>query len=147
MHTRDTTVLIDFLWFNVIHNSSLFQYFFRGPCSSWKFLIFSVLVLYYEFLAIIMQHLMPYCATQSSNQHKRMMCWVLYSNCFYFWNEILASREHSREHATWLTTTSSPWWSNWNASSHMNLQTIDDGCQSLASVTGKCGIASHLMRT
>jgi len=39
MHGRDTTVLIDLLWFNVIHYSSLFQYFFSiyyGPYSSWK---------------------------------------------------------------------------------------------------------------
>jgi len=28
MHSRDTTVLIDVLWFNVVHYSSLFQYFF-----------------------------------------------------------------------------------------------------------------------
>jgi len=28
MHSRDTTVLIDLLWFNVMHYSSLFQYFF-----------------------------------------------------------------------------------------------------------------------
>jgi len=36
--------LIDLLWFNVVHYSSLFQYFFSiyyyGPYSSWKFLIF-----------------------------------------------------------------------------------------------------------
>jgi len=29
MHSRDTTVLIDLLWFDVMHYSSLFQYFFR----------------------------------------------------------------------------------------------------------------------
>jgi len=48
MHSSDTTVLIDLLRFNVVHYSSLFQYFFSvyyGPYSSWKFLIFSVLVL------------------------------------------------------------------------------------------------------
>jgi len=28
MHSRDTTVLIDLLWFNFVHYSSLFQYFF-----------------------------------------------------------------------------------------------------------------------
>jgi len=28
MHSRDTTVLIDLLWFNFLHYSSLFQYFF-----------------------------------------------------------------------------------------------------------------------
>jgi len=28
MHSRDTTVLMDLLWFNVVHYSSLFQYFF-----------------------------------------------------------------------------------------------------------------------
>jgi len=28
MHSRDATVLIDLLWFNVVHYSSLFQYFF-----------------------------------------------------------------------------------------------------------------------
>jgi len=47
MHSRDATVLIDLLWFNVAHYSSLSQYFFSiyyGPYSSWKFLIFSVLV-------------------------------------------------------------------------------------------------------
>jgi len=47
MHSRDTTVLIDLLWFNVVHFFSLFQYFisiYYGPYSSWKFLIFSVLV-------------------------------------------------------------------------------------------------------
>jgi len=45
MHSRDTTVLIDFQWFNVVHYSSLFQYFFLiyyGPYSSQKFLIFLV---------------------------------------------------------------------------------------------------------
>jgi len=43
MHSRDTTVLIDLLWFNVVHYSSLFQYVFLiyyGPYSSWKFLFF-----------------------------------------------------------------------------------------------------------
>jgi len=43
MHSRDATVLIDLLWFNVMHYSSLFWYFFSiyyGPYSSWKFLIF-----------------------------------------------------------------------------------------------------------
>jgi len=30
MHSRDTTVLIDFLWFNVVHYSSLFLYFFQS---------------------------------------------------------------------------------------------------------------------
>jgi len=39
MHSRDTTVLIHLLWFNVVHYSSLFQYFF-SIYSSWKFLIF-----------------------------------------------------------------------------------------------------------
>jgi len=28
MHSRDAAVLIDLLWFNVVHYSSLFQYFF-----------------------------------------------------------------------------------------------------------------------
>jgi len=45
MRSRDTTVLIDFQWFNVAHYSSLFQYFFSiyyGAYSSWKFLIFLV---------------------------------------------------------------------------------------------------------
>jgi len=78
MHSRDTTVLIDLLWFNVVHYSSWFQYLFSiyyivptpvensylfsvlvycdliscttplryCPYSSWKFLIFSVLVVY-----------------------------------------------------------------------------------------------------
>jgi len=39
MHSRDATVLIDLLWFNVVHYSSLFQYFFSiyyGPYSSKK---------------------------------------------------------------------------------------------------------------
>jgi len=43
MHSRDATVLIDLLWFNVVHYSSLFQYFFSiyySPYSGWKFLIF-----------------------------------------------------------------------------------------------------------
>jgi len=43
MHSRDATVLIDLLWFNIVHYSSLYQYFFSiyyGPYSSWKFLIF-----------------------------------------------------------------------------------------------------------
>jgi len=34
MHDRDTKVLIDLLWFNVVHYSSLFQLFFSiyyGP--------------------------------------------------------------------------------------------------------------------
>jgi len=42
MHSRDATVLIDLLWFNDVHYSSLFQYFFSiyyGPYSSWKFLV------------------------------------------------------------------------------------------------------------
>jgi len=30
MHSRDVTVLIDLLWFNVMHYSSLFQYFFQA---------------------------------------------------------------------------------------------------------------------
>jgi len=39
MHSRDTAVLIDLLWFNVVHYSSLFQYCFSiyyGPYSSWN---------------------------------------------------------------------------------------------------------------
>jgi len=31
MHSRDATVLIDLLWFNVMHYSTLFQYFFMVP--------------------------------------------------------------------------------------------------------------------
>jgi len=30
MHSRDTTVLIDLLWYNIVHYSSLFQYFFQS---------------------------------------------------------------------------------------------------------------------
>jgi len=30
MHSMDTIVLIDLLWFNVVHYSSLFQYFFQS---------------------------------------------------------------------------------------------------------------------
>jgi len=30
MHSKDTTVLIDLLWFNVVHYSSLFPYFFQS---------------------------------------------------------------------------------------------------------------------
>jgi len=30
MHSRDATVLIDLLWFNVMHYSNLFQYFFQS---------------------------------------------------------------------------------------------------------------------
>jgi len=30
MHSRDATVLIDLLWFNAVHYSSLFQYFFQS---------------------------------------------------------------------------------------------------------------------
>jgi len=30
MHSRDATVLIDLLWFNVVQYSNLFQYFFRS---------------------------------------------------------------------------------------------------------------------
>jgi len=40
MHSRDA---IDLLWYNVMHYSSLFQYFFliyNGPYSSWKFSVF-----------------------------------------------------------------------------------------------------------
>jgi len=43
MHNRDITVLIDLPWFNVVHYSTLFQYFFSiyyGPYSSWKFLVY-----------------------------------------------------------------------------------------------------------
>jgi len=43
MHSRDTTVLIDLPWFNVVHYSGLFQHFFPiyyGPYSSYKFLLF-----------------------------------------------------------------------------------------------------------
>jgi len=42
MYSRDTTVLIDLLWFNVVHYSILFQYFFLiyyGPYSCSKFLL------------------------------------------------------------------------------------------------------------
>jgi len=46
MHSRDATVLIDLLWFNVVHFFSLFQYFFPIYYASWKFLIFSALVQY-----------------------------------------------------------------------------------------------------
>jgi len=44
MHSRDTTVLIDLLWFYVMQYSSLFRYFFPiyyGPYSSWEFLVYS----------------------------------------------------------------------------------------------------------
>jgi len=30
MHRKDTKVLINLLWFNVVHYSSLFQYFFQS---------------------------------------------------------------------------------------------------------------------
>jgi len=43
MHGKDATVLIDLLWFNVVHYSSLFQYFFDllwSLYSSWKLQIF-----------------------------------------------------------------------------------------------------------
>jgi len=47
MHSRNTvyaTILIDLLWFNVVHYSSLFQYFFQSsyyvPYFNLKFLIF-----------------------------------------------------------------------------------------------------------
>jgi len=41
MYSRDTTAFVDLLWFNVVHCSSLFQYFFSiyyDPYSNWKFL-------------------------------------------------------------------------------------------------------------
>jgi len=38
MHSRDTTILIDFLWFIFVHCSG--QYFFSIYYGSWKFLIF-----------------------------------------------------------------------------------------------------------
>jgi len=40
MHSRDITILIVSLWFNIVHCSSLFQYFlsiYYSPYSSWKF--------------------------------------------------------------------------------------------------------------
>jgi len=37
MHSRDTAVLINLLWFNVVHYSVLFS-IHNGPYSSWKFL-------------------------------------------------------------------------------------------------------------
>jgi len=39
MHSKDATVLIDLLWFNVVHYSSLFRYFvsiYYGPYLSLK---------------------------------------------------------------------------------------------------------------
>jgi len=42
-----TTVLIDLLWFNVVHYSSSFQYFFSiyyGPYSSWKYFLWACLL-------------------------------------------------------------------------------------------------------
>jgi len=47
MHSRDTTVLTDLLWFNVVHYSSLFQYFFLStmvPTLVENSYFFSVLV-------------------------------------------------------------------------------------------------------
>jgi len=54
MHSRDTTVLIDLhvLWFNVVHFSSLFQYFFLiyySPYSSWKFRVLVNIQLQYMY--------------------------------------------------------------------------------------------------
>ena len=34
MHSRDITILIAFLWFSIVHYSSLFQYFFINLLSS-----------------------------------------------------------------------------------------------------------------
>jgi len=44
MHSRDATVLIDLLWFNVQLVSVFFSLVYYGLYSSWKFLIFSVLI-------------------------------------------------------------------------------------------------------
>jgi len=55
--SRDTTVLIDLLWFDVVHYSSFFQYCFWSTmvptCSSWKFLIFSLATFLLAFLETI----------------------------------------------------------------------------------------------
>ena len=43
MHSRDITLLIVLLWFNIVHYFNLFQYFLSmcySPYSSWKFQIF-----------------------------------------------------------------------------------------------------------
>ena len=43
MHSRHITLLIVLLWYNIVHYSSLFQYFLSmcyGPYSSWKFQFF-----------------------------------------------------------------------------------------------------------
>jgi len=33
-HSRDITILIDLLWFSIVHYSNLFQYFYDCPYSS-----------------------------------------------------------------------------------------------------------------
>jgi len=56
MHSRDTTVLIDLLWFNVVYYSSLFQYFLQSTMAptlvenSW---FFNALVLETLFMIMI----------------------------------------------------------------------------------------------
>jgi len=52
MHSRDATVLIDLLWFNVVHYSSLFLYFFKLLWSLLKLKIPNFLV-YYNYLAVV----------------------------------------------------------------------------------------------
>jgi len=49
MHSRDTTVLIDLVWFNVVHYSSLFQYFFQSTMvpTLVDFLVYSFVNLHY----------------------------------------------------------------------------------------------------
>jgi len=47
MNSKDKTVLIDILWLNVVHYSSLFQYFFRSTVVPTLLLIFSALVCYF----------------------------------------------------------------------------------------------------
>jgi len=46
LHNKDTILAI-LIWVNIMHYSSLYQYFFKfilGPNFDWKFLFFSILV-------------------------------------------------------------------------------------------------------
>jgi len=92
MHSRDTTVLIDFLWLNVVHYSSLFQYFFQSivvPDLVEKFLIFSALVLYKCVYIVSVWGYIVGCLYTCLNSY---MCVLL---CYFVHNQLTLSLFHN----------------------------------------------------
>jgi len=55
-HIRDTTVLIDLLWLNVVNYSSTFFLIYYSPYSSWKFLVYLFVNIFLKTVLLLYDH-------------------------------------------------------------------------------------------